>query len=92
MNQTKSSAPTSAVRRNLNVETATNALDSAAGDLVEAVNALEERLAPLLSNERPYETGDDRAEGDSELSERILSVADRVRGRTARIRDLIDRL
>ena len=80
------------VRRNLNVESATNELDGAVADLREAVSALESHLAPLLAPEFPYGVGNDRAQGESELAERILSNADRTRKSSERIHYLIHRL
>lgn len=87
MNQLKE-----AVRRNLNVEAAANDLDGATIDLTESISALANHLQPLLADERPWDVGPDRARGDSEVAERILSNADRARDGAARIRDLIDRL
>lgn len=79
-------------RRNLNVENAVNDLDGAVADLREALEALEHHIAPLLGSERPQEVGGDRTQGESDLAERILCNADRIRARSARIRELIDRL
>lgn len=81
-----------AVRRNLNVENATNDLDGAVADLREAVEALENHLAPLLAPERQCGDCENRTQGDSEVAERILSKADSVRSSSYRIRELIDRL
>lgn len=80
------------VRRNLNVESATNELDGAVAHLREAVSALESNLAPLLAPERPCDIANDRAQGESELAERILSNAERTRQSSERIHDLIQRL
>lgn len=80
------------VRRNLNVENATNDLDAATSLLREAISDLAEHLGPILAPERPHEPGKDRSEGDSEVAERILTNIDRVQGVTDRIRDLIARL
>lgn len=81
-----------AVRRNLNVENATSDLDDAVAGLREAVEALEHHLSPLLAPERPCDAGCDRAQGESEVAERILTNADRTRQSSARIRELIERL
>lgn len=81
-----------AARRNLNVENATNQLEGAVSDMREAVEALEAHLQPLLATERPCGIGEDRQQGESEVAERIISSADYVRGASARIRELIDRL
>jgi len=81
-----------APRRNLNVELATNTLDGAVADLREAIEALEHHLAPLLAPERPEASGLCRERGDSELAERIMADADAIQSRTARLRELIDRL
>jgi hypothetical protein len=89
----KSSAMSPApCRRNLNVESAANVLDSAIADLNDAVDALNSHLQPLLSDERPSTAAEDRERGGSEVADRIMSSADQIRCRTARIRDLIDRL
>lgn len=79
-------------RRNLNVENAANVLDGAVADLHETVQALESHLQPLLGDDRPCEKACDRSRGDSEVAERLLDNADAVRGRSERIRQLIDRL
>lgn len=79
-------------RRNLNVEMATGVLDEAVADMREAVAALEQHLEPLLAPENPCGAGCDRSQGESEVAERILSIADRTRQSSARIRELIDRL
>lgn len=80
------------IRRNLNVESATCDLEGAVDVLREVVGALENHLAPLLAPERPEGPCCDRTRGESEVAERILSSADQVRDRSARIRELIDRL
>lgn len=79
-------------RRSLNIEVATNELEGAVADMREAIEALSSHLAPLLSHERPTGEGCERIKGDSEVAERIMSQADVIRGRSACIRDLIDRL
>jgi hypothetical protein len=91
-NKSMNASPISAVRRNLNVENATNDLDDAVAGLREAVEALENHLAPLLSPEHPRGPCWDRAQGESDLAERILAQADRTRQSSDRIRELIDRL
>lgn len=85
-------ASPSTVRRNLNVESATNELEGAVDDLRETVSLLESLLSPLLAPERPCGVGGDRSCGESELAERILTQADRTRQSSDRIRELIDRL
>lgn len=79
-------------RRLLNVESAAGSLEGAAADLSEAMKALEERLRPILAPARPSEECGDRLKGDSDVAERIHSSVDVVRGVTASIRDLADRL
>lgn len=83
---------TNSCRRSLNVERATNDLEGTVSDMRDAMEALESHLVPLLSPERPSDIGEDRQQGESEIAERIISSADRVRSVSARIRDLIERL
>lgn len=80
------------IRRNLNVENAASELDRSVIDLHEAVEALEHHLEPLLACKSPVSAGEERRKGESELAERILSNADSISSRSARIRDLIERL
>jgi hypothetical protein len=79
-------------RKVLNVESATNYLDDAVAYMLEAVEALDAHLQPLLGSEHPIGCAEERIKGDSEVAERIMSNADAIRGRSDRIRMLIDRL
>lgn len=80
------------VRRILTVESATGFMDVAVTDLQEAIDELEFQLEPLLCSVLSGESGLDRAQGASVVSERILGNADRISQQSSRIRELTKRL
>ncbi len=82
----------STCRRNLNVENAADQLNIATDDLADAIGNLESTLEPLLGPERPCDIGSEREQGESQVGERVLAQANRIRLYAARIHELIDRL
>lgn len=82
----------SSCRRSLNVESAASNLSGAVEELGCAMGELEVALEPLLSCERPCPIGEDREAGPSQVADRVMSDAARVRQHANRIRELIERL
>lgn len=86
---------TSLGRRALNVEVSAGQLDEATHNVMDAVNAIEDALQPLLGPVHPENVAGEakqRMAGESEVAERILSRVDQLQNSAARIRDLINRL
>lgn len=88
----KGAAQSATVRRTLNVEAAAADVSSSVDELRDAIVALEQHLAPLLSGERPVPCETDRPDGESEVAERLRQQAALIRGSSDRVRMLIERL
>lgn len=76
----------------LNVERAAMTLKADVDRLTAAVDSLEERLAPLLSEPHPPLPNSVRDVAESSVAEGILVSADRIRLRADQILELIGRL
>lgn len=90
--QSMRSALAAACRTALNVERSTSDLEASLREMGDAVAALEDVVAPLLSSAVDDSLGSDRAPADSEVAERIMLQADAAGRYAARIRSLIARL
>lgn len=79
-------------KREFSVTKASEELDGEIGRVSNVVQALEERLAPLLRQEPPEETGKAEADSSCPFADELFACCGRLHGLRDRLQNLLDRL